>query len=129
MLFIDQLISRDGDRAKATAKVPTEGICLAQKPGLLPEFFIEVMAQAMAAANGYDAIQRDQKAGKGFLVGVNEFNFLANPRPDIDLRIEIEKTFDFGPVKIIKGEIFQDNLLLVKGEMKVWEEEPDDKSP
>lgn len=123
MLLIDELISRQAERATATALVPESGICLEPDQGVLPEFFIEVIAQTMAAVNGYDARLAGKSPRDGFLVGIDDFSFVAHPQPGSPLRIEVEKNFEFGAVKIIHGQVFgPDDLLLASGTIKVWEE-------
>ena len=55
MLIIHQLLERNEDTALAESIVPTEGIFLDPQGGLLPEYFIEFIAQSIAAINGFDA--------------------------------------------------------------------------
>jgi len=123
MLFIDTLLERFADRATASAVVPENGICVDPAQGVIPEFFIEVIAQTMAAVNGYDALRNGKKPHDGFLVGIDEFTFGVTPAAGRIIRIEIEKTFEFGKVKIIRGEVFDGDMLLASGTIKVWENE------
>ena len=126
MLFIDSLLERFGDRATASAIVPDDGICVDPAQGVLPEFFIEVIAQTMAAVNGYDALCDGKKKHDGFLVGIDEFIFEGIPAAGGTIRIEIEKIFEFGAVKIIRGQVFEGDMLLASGTLKVWENEDSD---
>jgi 3-hydroxyacyl-[acyl-carrier-protein] dehydratase len=121
MLFIDSLISRTGDKATALAKVPAHPICINPGRGLLPEFYIEIMAQTMAAANGYDALCENRTPRNGFLVGLDKFELLEKADAET-LRIETTKTFEFGPVKIIEGRVYCGDMMVASGEVKVWED-------
>ncbi len=121
MLFVDQLLERSGNGAKAMAEMPADGICV-DDGSVFPEFFIEVVAQAMAMANGYDALCAGTSMNDGMLVGIDSFTFHHAAAPGTRLVIEIEKTFEFGPVKIIHGEVFDGELLLAAGDIKVWED-------
>ncbi len=121
MLFVDQLLERSGNRAKALAEMPVEGICV-DDGMVFPEFFIEVVAQAMAMANGYDALRSGSRMNDGMLVGIDSFSFYHTASPGTRLRIEIEKIFEFGTVKIIHGEVFDADVLLASGDIKVWED-------
>jgi 3-hydroxyacyl-[acyl-carrier-protein] dehydratase len=121
MLFIDSLVNRVGDKATAVVTVTANSICLDPERGILPEFFIEIMAQTMAAANGYDALCENKAPRNGFLVGLDKYQLLEKTAGAI-LRIEIAKTFEFGPVKIIEGQVFCDDRVLAIGEVKVWED-------
>ena len=120
MLFVDQLVTRSGDEASATAVMPENGICV-EDGRILPEYFIEVVAQTMAMANGYDALAEGRPMRDGMLVGVDRFTFHGSAQAGARLDIYINKTMEFGAVKIIHGEIHSDGTLLVQGDLKVWE--------
>ena len=121
MLFLDSLIEKAGDTAIALAHVPESAFFIDPDRGLLPEFFVEIMAQTMAAASGYDALTGRQPPVFGFLVGLDKFQLWKTPAAGAVLRIEIVMIFEFGPVKIIKGTVFEDTEILAHGEVKVWE--------
>ena len=121
MLLIDRLIERKGDMAVAEACVPQKGPCVDKERGLLPEFFIEIIAQTMAAVNGYDALLDEKKLNEGFLVGIDDFSWHTAPLPDKTLQVKVEKIFEFEMVKIIRGEVLCNDVLLAKGKIKVWE--------
>ena len=121
MLFVDHLLKRYDDIAEAGAVMPEEGICFDPAQPFF-EFFIEVIAQSMAMANGYDALCSGKKMNDGMIVGVDSFAFYTTPAPGTKLHIIIEKSFEFGPVRIIHGEVFDGDLLLAEGDIKVWED-------
>jgi predicted hotdog family 3-hydroxylacyl-ACP dehydratase len=121
MLFIDSLVSRKDDKATALATVRANSICIDPDRGILPECYIEIIAQTMAAANGYDALCENRTPRNGFLVGLDKFELL-DKADTATLRIEIAKTFEFGPVKIIEGLVFCNDRVLARGEVKVWED-------
>lgn len=121
MLLIDRLIERKGDMAVAEACVPQKGPCVDKERGLLPEFFIEIIAQTMAAVNGYDALLYGKKLNDGFLVGIDDFFWNTAPLPNKTLQIKVEKIFEFEMIKIIRGKVLCNNVLLAKGKIKVWE--------
>ena len=121
MLLIKELIEREGDRALVTAVVPREGICFEPGSGF-PEFYIEIIAQAVALANGYDAFCAGKKMNDGMLVGIDVFSFYRAGDPGAEVTIDAEKMFEFGAVKIIHGRISQGDILLAEGEIKVWED-------
>ena len=123
MLIVQRLHERMGDRALVEAEVPAEGIWVSPGQGLLPEFYVEVIAQAMAAVNGFDAIRDGHAPRDGFLVGVDGFNWQRTAVPGERLFIEIEKTFEFGAVNIIHGLVRNDKEEIAAGEIKVWQGE------
>ena len=119
MLIVRELLERQGDTALVAAQVPAAGIWVNQG-GVLPEYYVELVAQAIAAANGYDALQEGKPPANGFLVGVDEFHWLAAAAPGERLLVTVEKTFEFGAVKIIRGTVRNDAGIKADGEIKVW---------
>lgn len=124
MLFVDSLIERHSDEARATAVMPDSGICFDPEYAM-PEYFIEVVAQTMAMANGYDARVAEKQVQEGLLVGVDRFSFKETASAGTILHVAIKKTMEFGAIKVVHGVIFNGETLLVEGDLKVWEA-PDD---
>lgn len=120
MLFVDRLVERQGDKAVAEALLPEGGIaCGGGK--ILPEYFIELIAQTSALANGFDMLLDGKKPNDGMLVGVDSFRFFHSGQMGTSVRIEIEKSFSFGPVSVINGRVTGGGETLASGELKVWE--------
>ena len=120
MLLADELIEREGDNAKARAVMPESGIFYEDNSSF-PEFFIEIVAQTVAAAQGYDALVDGESVNGGMLVGIDSFTFHKICAAGTVLTISTELTFTFGAIKIIHGEIFAGETLLAEGHIKVWE--------
>lgn len=126
MLLIDRLVVRDraGNFSVAEATVPEDGIFLGPGRGVMPEYFIELVAQAMAAVNGYDTLVDGETSGRGFLVGVEDFTWSGPARPGDRLRVEMTKIFEFGPVTVMAGKVLNEaGAVLASGEIKAWEEQ------
>ena len=87
------------------------------------EYFIELVAQSMAAVNGYDALIDGEETGRGFLVGIDAFSWQGTAEPGGLLKIELEKNFEFGPVTVMVGKVLNKaGKVLATGEIKAWEE-------
>lgn len=127
MLLINNLTERVENTAKADATMPAEGIFF-DTESAFPEFYIEIMAQAVAASKGYDALIAQEKMLDGMIVGVDSFSFFKMADPGTHLEISIEMTFEFGAVKIIHGTIHDQKTLLAEGVIKVWENQTDQPS-
>ncbi len=123
MLLIDELLERDDESSLVSALLPEKGICFDESEGLLPEYFIEVIAQAIAITDGYESLLSGSSIKNGLLVGVDDFYFLTPPPSSGKLLIKVEKTFDFGAIKIFKGQVHCKEVLLAEGVVKVWEAE------
>ncbi len=120
MLFVECLVQREGDMAVAETTLPTSGIAV-QNGQLLPEFFIELIAQTAALANGYDLQREGKEPNDGMLVGIDEFSVIQDPPLGSLVRIETNKTFSFGPVSVISGTVWDGDRKLAEGAIKVWE--------
>ena len=125
MLLVNRLVARDRDAnfSAVEALAPVDGIFVEQGWGILPEYFIELVAQAMAAVNGYDGLVDGEEAGRGFLVGIDDFSWQGTAEPGELLRIELKKNFEFGPVTVMVGQVLNGaGEVLAGGEIKAWEE-------
>lgn len=120
MLFVKRLLERCGDRAVAEAVIPETGICTDSET-LFVELLIELIAQTAAMANGYDLLKEGKEQGGGMLVGIDSFTVDTMPEPGARVEIKIEKTFEFGAMKMIHGEILSENTRYCSGDIKVWE--------
>jgi len=120
MLLADSLVQREKSSAVALATLPTSGLFIFQAT-ILPFYFIELIAQTAALGNCYDAIKNNEHPRDGMLVGIDAFSWPGQPRPGTVVRITTEKTYEFGPVMSIHGEVFDDKHLLAMGDIKVWE--------
>lgn len=121
MRFVDRLLERVGERAVGSAVVPAFGICC-DGQRLFPEYFVEIVAQTVAMANGYDAALAGTRMRDGMLVGIDAFRFSGSVAAGTELRIVTEKSFSFGAVRIIHGEIFAGDRMVAWGDIKVWED-------
>ena len=125
MLLVDRLLHRDREIESAVveAVVPEAGVFVDPEGKLLPEYFIELVAQSMAAVNGYDCRCDGLGPGRGFLVGIESFSWQGGAEPREILEVEMEKTLEFGPVTVMKGRVLNSSGgVLAEGQIKVWEE-------
>ncbi len=125
MLVVDRLVERDrGDNFSVVeAEAPAGGIFNPTGNSVIPEYFMELLAQAMAAVNGFDSISDGKESGTGFLVGIDDFRWFGPPVSGGNFRVEIVKSFEFGQVTVVSGKIFDSSGdLIASGEIKAWEE-------
>ncbi|MEN8190341.1 MAG: ACP dehydratase [Thermodesulfobacteriota bacterium] len=123
MLLAHEFLAHDNGISRISAVLPEDGIFFDSHEGLLPEYFIEVTAQAVAATTGYEAVIAGNPVKQGLLVGVDEFFFLAEPPPSGTIEIKVQKSMGFGPIKIFSGMVSCKETVLTRGILKVWEEE------
>lgn len=123
MLFIDQLTARSDDRETATAIASMNGkhFFQDQKSTPCPEFFIEIIAQTIAASRGFDSLVDGAKPKTGLLVGLDEFTFDTRHPINSPLKSHIKKIFEFGDITVFQGILFSGQFQVVKGKIQVWE--------
>lgn len=121
MLFVEALLARNGTRSTVRAVLPESGIGVADNR-LLPEYLVELIAQAAALASGYDARCLGRPGHGGMLVGIDGFSFHGRAIPGRAVRIETEIKIELGALKMIHGKVYDDLQLLAAGDIKVWED-------
>ena len=127
MLLVDRVVrvAPDDDPEAwsiVEAEVPEDGIFVTDGR-VLPEYLIELTAQAIAAVDGYENLRLKLTPVVGFLVGVQDFVWLTEPRPSQPLRIELNKSFSFGAMMIFKVVVYATDTTICRGEIKIWKEE------
>ncbi len=119
MLIVDRLLEV---KEKTVVEVDiSEDMVLVNEEGEVDEVaFIEMVAQAMAAHDGFKNAGKS-RATEGFLVGINNFKIYGRARLEDNLRIKIRKVFEFNSeLAVIAGEVFKNGDMLAEGEIKVW---------
>lgn len=122
MLLIDKLLQREIDRAEASAKLQQNTIFLSKDRCVLPEYFIEIVAQTMAAANGYDALIDNLPVSDGYLVGIETFSMHDAPLAGDEFRIVTIKDMEFGQMQVIDGVVSTDKTRIASVRLKLWKE-------
>ena len=115
------MLEKQGDRARVEAVAPGEGIFCHPQQGLAPEYFIELIAQAMAAASGFDRIEQGLPFSGGFLVGIDEFTWHGTAAAGEILHVDLEKRFEFDAVTVMEGRVMGRAGCIARGSVKVWE--------
>ncbi|MFN2353062.1 MAG: hypothetical protein ABR512_00875 [Desulfopila sp.] len=123
MLLIDELLERRHNHAAASAILDKNNICISGNSGnfeVLPEYFIEILAQTVAAADGYDNLAAEAPPGAGFLVGVEDFTSTPPPAGHQNFIARIAVTMEAGAMKIVHGEVFAGGTSVARAELKLW---------
>lgn len=123
MLLVSRLIQKADDNVEESvsiieAEVPFSGPFI-DNGRLLQEYYIEVLAQAIAASDGFPQ-EEGKKPATGLLTGIDNFSWTGNAEPGECLRITVRKTFEFGSAFIIEGFIHGDSGKIAEGQLKIW---------
>lgn len=123
MLLVNSLIEKADDSIEGSvsiieAVVPQTGPFI-NNGHLLPEYYIEVMAQAIAASDGFPPEEK-KKPATGLLTGIDSFSWTGTGAPGELIRITVCKTFEFGAAFIISGSISNESGQIAEGQLKIW---------
>ena len=119
--LVEALIERAAQRSVASARLPTTGH-FADNGQVLPEYFIELIAQTAALGNCYDGVAGGTTKRDGMLVAIDAFFLVGQAQPGERVTIETDVTMSFGAVKAVHGKVFAGKKLLAAGDLKVWED-------
>lgn len=121
MLLVERLLEKSDKKAKAEAVAPDGGMMIDAAGRIIPEYFIELMAQAMAAAQGYECLEEKKENLGGFMASIDAFIWYGGARPGERLLVDLEKILEFDAITCFEGRITQDGRLIAEGGIKVWE--------
>lgn len=125
MLLVKRLLERDrqAETALVEAEAPTDGILVDSGSRLIPEYSIELGAQAAALANGYDRLMDGAPDLQGFLSGLGDLRWLQDIPPGEKLYVNLHKEFEFANVKMFAASVAnRSGLTFFQGTIKVWEQ-------
>ena len=123
MLLVSKLIkiedeSVEGDVSIIEAEAPETGPFVSNG-AILPEYYIEVMAQAIAAKDGFP-MDEGKTPATGLLTGIEDFSWQTAAKCGEIIRIQVRKTFEFGSAFIIEGTIQGISGEIARGKLKIW---------
>ena len=82
--------------------------------------YFEMMAQSMAALNGFKRLGRSEAAAAGYLVGARKLEILGRARVGDRLRIFVYKSGRFGKFASVKATVSRNSTVLARGEIRIW---------
>jgi 3-hydroxymyristoyl/3-hydroxydecanoyl-(acyl carrier protein) dehydratase len=123
MLCVDKILGlQKTSEALIEATVPFEGPFFSFD-GIIPEYFMELLAQSIAAVEGFRHKKSKVLKHEGKLVSIDEFTLHKQAEPGDTLLIKLKKTTEFGSFIVVKGWILRGKHLLAEGSIKVWNQE------
>lgn len=118
ILMLRQLTSCDAESAEGIASIPVNSPFL--NTGLLPRsFFVEILSQLIAAAQGYREFDAGVSAG-GYLVGVHEFECCKDALGGDCLDLHIRTINQVEGLYIIEGKVTRGDQPLASGEISCF---------
>lgn len=124
MLMITRLVEIGERSATVEMDLAGDNIFLGEDGLLSGSAYVELVAQAIAAQNGFRSMGGERNGSKeGLLIGVKDFVVQGEARAGDCLRIHVKKVGTFGDFCMIKGEVFNGELSVAFGEIKIWQKD------
>jgi radical SAM protein with 4Fe4S-binding SPASM domain len=123
MLMIDRIVEV-GERVSLCEVNVSEDVLFTDEEGNLDAAsYPEIISQAIAAREGFRNLGDKTYQSEGFLVGIKNLEILGGARVGDTLRVAVYKSARYGEFGIVKGEVFRDNEIIARGEIKLWQKE------
>jgi len=120
MRVVDTLV-RVAERSADISVRVLEGMPFVGEEGTVDDaIYLEMMAQSIAALNGFKQMGMSGSAPEGFLLGAKKLEILGKARVGDTLHISVYKYARYGDFGIVKGTVSRDNHVLARGEITVW---------
>jgi radical SAM protein with 4Fe4S-binding SPASM domain len=125
MRLIDELM-RVGERSGEVSATVSDDMPFVRGNGALDEIALfEMMAQSVAALDGFKRWGRSGSAPRGYLVGARNLEILEPARAGDTLHVSLHKEARFGNFGILEGTVSRNGAVLARGEIKIWHEGAD----
>jgi predicted hotdog family 3-hydroxylacyl-ACP dehydratase len=122
ILMVKEIISYDDTLKKSviTAVVKNNSPFVNACGKIENECFLEIIAQAAAAQNGFNCTRNNLKQEKGFLAGVNHMMIFRTVSTGDCLEVKIECGAEISSLSVITGQIFYKQDLVAEAAITVW---------
>jgi len=120
MVFIDTL-EMVGERVASASVTIKKDWFFVDENGFLDEaMYMELIAQAAAALNGFEALSQNSQGFQGFLLGARKLRVFKKACVGDRLGISLFKYAKYGDFGIVKAQVTANCELLAEGEVKIW---------
>ncbi|RPH50379.1 MAG: SPASM domain-containing protein [Desulfobacteraceae bacterium] len=114
-------IDKLGERSAQCSVLIKEEMPFTGKDGSVDRVaYLEMMAQAIAALNGFRNMDSSDSAPEGYLLGAKNLKINKTAFAGDRLSIMVFKYARYGGFGIVKGVVKRDGEILAEGEIKIW---------
>jgi predicted hotdog family 3-hydroxylacyl-ACP dehydratase len=122
--MVDRLIEFKDQAGTVEAVVSSES-ALIEEDGQLDQLAVtEMIAQACAAAKGYEGRLASEPMKLGFLVGINKIEFFGKAFVGDHLQISVRMVGVISGFTVVEGEVICNEKIIAAGKIKLWVPEP-----
>lgn len=122
MRMVDRLLSVGERSAVLSLTVPEDSPFVFQDGVLDESVFMEMIAQGMAALEGFRMPPTKGNGTKGFLLGARELEVRGVAKAGDKLEVSVFKEAKLGDFGIVQGTVSRNGEILAQGGIKVWHE-------
>lgn len=120
MRLVDRLMSVGERIAVVETTVQPDNPFVETDGTLESSAYLELIAQAAAAMNGFRTRIGEGKEQEGYLLGARQLDVMEPARVGDTLSIRVFKATRYGDFGIIEGQVSRGDAVLARGEIKVW---------
>ena len=123
--MVDRLIEYE-DQAGSVEAVVTSENALVEDNGQLDQLAVtEMIAQACAAAKGYECRLSNDPMKLGYLVGIKKLQFFGKAFVGDKLQISVRTVGAISGFTVVEGKVISNKKIIAAGKIKLWIPEPE----
>ena len=120
LCMVDRLTEYEDQAGTVEAVVSFEN-ALIEDNGQLDQLAVtEMIAQACAAANGYEALLDKDPMKLGYLVGIKKFQFFGKALAGDKLQISVRTVGAISGFTVVEGQVICNQKIIAAGKIKLW---------
>ncbi|MFH0985039.1 MAG: radical SAM protein [Candidatus Omnitrophota bacterium] len=120
MKMVDELVWIGERAAKVKVTITADNLFVREDGTLEESVYLELIAQAIAAGNGFRLSDEECRRQTGFLIGAKKIEVLGSVRVGDVLEVSVFKSAQYGEFGIVEGSVSCGGKIVARGEIKVW---------
>jgi len=122
--MVDRLIKFKDQAGTVEAVVSSENAMVEENGSLDQLAVAEMIAQACAAAKGYEGRLSNDPMKLGFLVGIKKLQFFGKVFAGDHLQISVRTVGAISGFTVVEGEVICNEEIIAAGKIKLWVPKP-----
>jgi predicted hotdog family 3-hydroxylacyl-ACP dehydratase len=120
MRLVSELLCVEESYAEARTTLKSDNIVVDPNGKVEAAALMEIVAQAYAAAHGYQNQSKGKPALRGYLVGIKDFRVEYLPSAGKQLLIKMKSSSPFEEFYTVEGQILCEDSVVASGTLKIW---------
>jgi radical SAM protein with 4Fe4S-binding SPASM domain len=120
MLLIDTLVFSEVGSGVAQARLGATSPAVDESGTVSPLIHVELIAQAYAAAKGWEIVSAGRDVPLGYLVGVQKYEVLGTAHTNETLTVRVATAGEFEGFAVVEGSVERDGATIATAKIKLW---------